>query len=168
MIEINISLVFIIIFVLFVIILIYFLLKSLKKEEKRLKPSSYKCIDGHVVKSKGELIIDNFLHLNGIEHEYEKKIKVKGNPIKCDWYLPEHEIYMEYWGFFGKKYLQRKKEKLNLYHKGKLKLISIEEIMFKDIYTNLTSELKKFIDESTPLRKIKHCPNCGIELDERF
>jgi len=40
--------------------------------------------------------------------------------------------------------------------------------MFKDIYTNLTSELKKFIDESTPLRKIKHCPNCGIELDERF
>ncbi len=103
MIEINISLVFIIIFVLFVIILIYFLLKTLKKEEKRLKPSSYKCIDGHVVKSKGELIIDNFLHLNGIEHEYEKKIKVKGNPIKCDWYLPEHEIYMEYWGFFGKK-----------------------------------------------------------------
>ena len=33
--------------------------------------------------------------------------------------------------------MKRKEEKLSLYRKGKLKLISIEDIMLKDIYTNL-------------------------------
>ena len=110
--EITIYLILFVIFIVIILILVYFLLKSLRKEEKRLKASSFKCLDGHVVKSKGELIIDNFLHLNGINHEYEKTIMVHGNPIKYDWYLPKTKIYIEYWGFFGKKYLQRKEEKI--------------------------------------------------------
>ena len=54
-------------------------------------------MDGHVVKSKGELIIDNFLHNQGINHIYEKTIKVHGNPIKYDWYLPDIDVYIEYY-----------------------------------------------------------------------
>lgn len=164
--------VFSIIFVIFVVIilvLIYLLFKSLKKTEgPLLKASSFKCVDGHVVKSKGELIIDNYLNQHRIEHEYEKTIKVFGNPIKYDWYLPKYEIYIEYWGFFGKEYLKRKEEKINLYRKGKLKLISIEDIMFKDINFNLESELNKYIDLNLTDNVKIHCPNCGIELDDRF
>jgi len=113
---------------------------------------NFKCLDGHLVKSKGELITDNYLYILGIRHEYEKKIKMLNHKVKCDWYLSEFNIYIEYWGFHGKNYLKRKKEKIKLYKKTKLKL-------------------KHFINikEIEPLFGIKkHCSNCGIALDERY
>ena len=61
--------------------------------------------------------------------------------------------------------MKRKEEKLRLYRKGNLELISIEDIMLKDIYSNLEKELNRFIKKDT---KKRHCPNCGIELDKRF
>ena len=129
--------------------IIYFLLrKILKSSKKKYFPQraiSFKCLDGHIVKSKGELIIDNYLYHIGIEHEYENTIRVRGKPMKCDWYLPLYDIYIEYWGYYGKKYMRRKKEKLELYRKGKLKLISIEDIMLRDIELNLQKEISKLI-----------------------
>ena len=142
--------------------------KFFSKSEKPAQVTSFKCYDGHVVRSKGELIIDNHLHRLGIKHEYERTIRVRGNPIKYDWYLPEQKIYIEYWGFFGKEYEKRKEQKLNLYRKGKLKLISIENEMFSDIYSELEKELKKFITIKDEDSVKKHCPGCGFELDNRF
>lgn len=157
-----------IVFLIIFIILLYFGLKirkALKKPEKRERPTSFKCIDGHIVKSKGELIIDNYLYRLGIEHEYEKTIMVHGNPIKYDWYLPKYKIYIEYWGYFGKEYEKRKEEKIRLYRKGKLNLISIEDIMLTDIYLNLKKELERYLKLKDTS---KYCPNCGTELDKRF
>lgn len=154
---------------LIILVFFYYLTKKLrnffKKSYQPETPSSFKCLDGHIVRSKGELIIDNFLHNNNIQHEYEKTIKVRGKPIKCDWYLPKLDIYIEYWGYFGKEYMKRKEEKIKLYKQGKLTLLSIENIMFKDIYLNL----KEYFDGSikTDISK-KHCPYCGVELDDRF
>ena len=158
--------VFVIIFVFF-----YHLIKKLrnffKKSYQPKTPSSFKCLDGHIVRSKGELIIDNFLHNNNIHHHYEKIIKVRGKPIKCDWYLPKLDIYIEYWGYFGKEYMKRKEEKLKLYKQGKLTLLSIENIMFKDIYSNLEKYFNGSIKIKNNTEK-KHCPFCGVELDNRF
>jgi len=157
--------------VIFIVIFIIFFnfAKKLKKYfGKKYVPesaSSFKCIDGHIVRSKAELIIDNYLCNHGIVHKYEKKIKVHGKQILYDWCLPEFDVYIEYWGFYGKNYMKRKEEKIRLYKKGKLKLISIEAIMFKDIYENLGKLLiqyKKLNDSK------RHCPNCGTVLDERF
>lgn len=143
---------------------IRYLIKYFTKPEKLEKATSFLCIDGHKVRSKGELVIDNYLHKLGLNHEYEKTIKVRGENIKYDWFLIDYGIYIEYWGYFGKVYLKRKEEKLNLYRKGKLKLISVEDIMLMDIYLNLKKELERFIN----LDSIKkHCPSCGNELDER-
>jgi len=64
--------------------------------------------------------------------------------------------------------MRRKAEKLQLYRKGNLKLISIEDIMLKDIYSNLEKELNKMIRKKNTDTKKKHCPNCGIELDKRI
>ncbi len=154
---------------LFVFIILYYFALKLKKilfkPEKREVATSFKCIDGHIVKSKGELIIDNHLHRLGIGHEYEEILKVRGNKIKCDWYLPEYDIYIEYWGYYGKDYEKRKEEKIRLYRKGKHKLVSIEDIMFTDIYSNLEDEFNKYFQVNDTK---KHCPNCGINLDERF
>ncbi len=44
-------------------------------------------------------------------------------------------------------------------------MISVEDIMLADIYTNLEKELGKFI-ELGELKK--YCPNCGNELDGRI
>ncbi len=124
--------------------------KSNKKPKKELSQSiqikKYTCLDGHVVRSKGELIIDNYLHLLKIDHKYEKSIYIYGSKIKYDWYLPKYDVYIEYWGYGGKAYEKRKKEKLRLYKKAKLKLISIENYMFYDIYSEFDKLLKKFID----------------------
>jgi hypothetical protein len=78
----------------FLVILVIFIYKVIKNvfsikpkqefyDSKRV--SSLKCLDGHIVKSKGELIIDNYLTTLGIDHIYEKTIKIKGNNVKCDW-----------------------------------------------------------------------------------
>ncbi len=158
----------------FIIIFIFLVLgyrklkKFLIRKGKIKRPTSFKCLDGHVVRSKGELMIDNHLYRLGITHEYEKTIKVRGKPIKYDWFLPDYKVYIEYWGFYGKLYQRRKEEKIKLYNKGKLSLISIEDIMLADCYSNLERELKKFMLIKNGIKTSKHCPNCGAELDERF
>ena len=142
--------------------------KSNKEKDQSQRATTFKSIDGHIVKSKGELIIDNLMHHLGLDHEYENIIRIRGKLLKYDWCLPEFEIYIEYWGYFGKEYMKRKAEKLDLYKKGKLKLISIEDIMLEDIHTNLTNELAKYIQFNKKILTKKHCPNCGSTLDERF
>lgn len=160
-----------VIFVVCFIVITWLILKIKKLLSKKYVPqvaTSFKCLDGHIVQSKGELVIDNHLHRLGLDHEYENTIKVRGKSIKYDWYLPEYKTYIEYWGYFGKDYLKRKEEKLELYQKGKLKLISIEDIMLKDIYSNLEKELAKVIKMDKISQEKKYCPNCGIELDKRI
>jgi len=132
-----------------ILLFIYYLIKKIRKRSSKYrKPdqlTDFKCLDGHVVKSKGELIIDNFLYLNGIQHKYEKKIKIRGQTIKTDWYLPKYKVYIEYWGYYGKAYMKRKKKKLKLYKKANIKLVSIENEMFHDIYYHLKRYLKKYV-----------------------
>lgn len=156
--------------------IIYYLI-TIKHKRKvkgnKSKISKYRCLDGHLVRSKGELIIDNYLFFLGISHIYEKVIYLRGNKVKCDWYLPEYDIYIEYWGYSGKKYFKRKKEKLRSYRKEKKKLISIENWMFYDVYTNINKLLKKYTKKHVRnnlkiLSTKKFCSNCGAELDERF
>jgi hypothetical protein len=135
------------------LVVLYLLIKRyLNKRYESEKPDlirNFKCIDGHIVKSKGELIIDNYLYLNGIQHIYEKKVRIKGHKIKTDWYLPQYNTFIEYWGYYGNEYMKRKKEKLKLYHQTRLKLISIENEMFQNIYYHLNKFLKKKITQKS-------------------
>ncbi|MFO8017054.1 MAG: hypothetical protein R6U96_00320 [Promethearchaeia archaeon] len=153
-------------------LLLYFGIKKIKAYLKKKyipeKATSFKCLDGHVVRSKGELIIDNHLHRLGLEHEYEQTIRVRGRKIKYDWYLPNHDIYIEYWGYYGKDYMKRKEEKIDLYEKGGHTLISIESVMFTDIYPQLEEKLEPYTPLEDKTREKLHCPNCGEELDNRF
>jgi hypothetical protein len=145
--------------------------KSINLSSQSVQSSSYLCLDGHLVKSKGELIIDNYLYLLKIEHYYEKSIKIYGSKIKYDWYLPKYDIYMEYWGYGGKKYEKRKKEKLRLYKKANLQLISIENYMFHNIYSEIDKKLKKFINIKNlkyPINFNQIFYNYGTQMDERI
>ncbi len=86
-----------------IFILVYYSIKKFikknKKSRKQDSTSKFKTLDGHIVRSKGELIIDNYLYILGLNHIYEKKIKILKNQVKSDWYLTDYDIYIEYWGF---------------------------------------------------------------------
>lgn len=127
----------------------------------------YTCNDGHVVRSRGEAMIDNCLHRLGIEHEYEKEILLGGNKVKYDWYLPAHDVYIEYWGYYGKAYKKRRKEKERLYAEHEKKLVSILNKDLGDINESLKAKLLIFLDSSDLLWS-KRCFNCGVALDNRY
>ena len=162
--------------IVFLIILVNYILYqkrqyNIKNSPKSTYPNSFKCLDGHKVRSKGELIIDNYLYLSGLKHDYEKKLITNFGIIVPDWYLPSLDVYIEYWGFSGERYERRKKEKLNFYERAKLTVISIENSMFDDIYLNLRKMLSNFISFENRIKNLdkeKYCPNCGTLLDERF
>ena len=81
----------------------------------RLRYSAkFRCDDGHYVRSKNEVIIDNWLFAHNIAHGYEKKII--GLNMLCDFYIKNkigEPVYIEIWGLNDEKYLKRKKEKEN-------------------------------------------------------
>jgi len=92
-------------------------------------PAEYQCDDGHYVRSPYELIIDNWLHHHNYKHEYEKSVFMKNAPdeiVLSDFYLPEENIYIEFWGIEeNEKYKNRKEQKIKLYDENKLKRIDL-------------------------------------------
>ena len=71
------------------------LVKITKCKELEIMDESYegvyKCKDGHIVKSKSEREIDNYLFDHGIPHAYEKAISIdadREHDIHPDFYLP--------------------------------------------------------------------------------
>ncbi len=134
------------------------------------KPSRYKCNDGHVVKSRAEALIDNWLDREGIAHEYEPSLTIEGNTIKPDWYISDADVYVEFWGFLArdnKEYDDRRKHKEELYARSNKKLVSITNGDLEDINTRVRQKLLKFLDEND-FGKPKRCSQCGAALDDRY
>ncbi len=68
-----------------------------------LKTNKPTTLQGEIVKSYGELQIANYLFSNGIKYEYEIEYKYSTlnddyQQYKPDFYLPEYDIYIEYFG----------------------------------------------------------------------
>jgi len=106
-------------------------------------PRNYRAPDGHYVRSRGEVMLDAFLYNNGIVHAYERKLNIEEN-MYCDFYIPSKKIYIEYWGLDeDKKYLDRKKKKLEIYAKYKLKLVEVSNSDLENLDEKLASKLRK-------------------------
>jgi|SRR3989344_1387048 len=105
--------------------------------------------DGHSVNSNAEMIIDNNLFLLGISHLREKKIAK--TQLKCDWYIPELNLYIEYWGLVGNDFYDKQKErKLEIYKENELNLISI----FPSDLTKLHNVLNRILKLKEEKNKI--------------
>lgn len=90
-------------------------------------PANIRTKDGHYVRSRGELIIDNALYDYGLAHAYEKKLPIE-EEMYTDFYLPEGKVYIEYWGLENlPEYIERKNKKLKLYKKYNLTLIELND-----------------------------------------
>ena len=90
-------------------------------------PCKYRAQDGHMVRSKAEVLIDNFLYASGLVHAFERKLPVLED-VYCDFYLPDGKVYIEYWGLENDpKYEARKQEKILIYQKYKFTLIQLTD-----------------------------------------
>jgi len=94
-------------------------------------------LNGEEVKSIGERRIADYFRRNKIRYVYEKELRKKGlftnYKISCpDFYLPDYDVYVEYWGLVNadnnytrKKYVRNMKRKMAIYYKNDVKFISI-------------------------------------------
>ena len=123
---------------------------SSKEEKKPFKfdrgtfKAEFRSVDGHFVRSQGEVIIDNWLYMNGILHAYERRVPIE-EELYSDFYLPQYKIYIEYEGMVGEKeYDKRQKTKRKLYEKYNLNLIELFPEDIKNIDDILPLKLLKF------------------------
>ena len=106
----------------------------------------YTCKDGHVVKSKSEREIDNYLFEHKIPHAYEKALIIGSEVFHPDFYLPEIDVYLEHWGYdeSNLEYTKRKEYKIPKYREKGITLISTYEKDMKDVETSLTLKLNSY------------------------
>lgn len=103
--------------------------------------ATYRTMDGHYVRSRAEVLIDNWLYMYGIVHAYERKLPIEQEAY-CDFYLPSGRVYIEYWGLENDaKYKQRKERKLEIYKKNGFNLIEIQDADIKNLDDILPKKL---------------------------
>jgi len=103
--------------------------------------ANFRSTDGHYVRSKAEMLIDNWLYMAEIVHAYERKLPIEED-VYSDFYLPAGKVYIEYWGYENEpKYLKRKEQKIALYKKYNFNLIELTD---KDV-SNLDDVLPRLL-----------------------
>ncbi len=110
-------------------------------------PATFKALDGHFVRSRAELLIDNFLYVSGIVHAYERKLQTEED-IYCDFYIPSANgrpaVWIEFWGLEeDPKYLERKKRKVEVYKENEWPLIELRNADIENLEEVLTRLLLK-------------------------
>lgn len=70
--------------------------KSLSSFRQKFE-AKHRTLDGHYVRSLGELKIDNWLYMNGVIHAYDRQLPIEAD-VLSDFYLPTGKVYLQYWG----------------------------------------------------------------------
>ena len=107
-------------------------------------PAQFRSKDGHWVRSRAEVIIDNALYDYNLAHAYERKLPI-AEDLYSDFYIPSAKVYIEYWGMENDpKYLERKEVKLELYKKYDFNLIELTDNDISNLDDTLPKKLLKF------------------------
>ena len=120
-------------------------------------------VSGEYLKSVEEVMIANYLFLNGINYEYEKEypFKSEDQPNRTyhpDFYLPDYDIYLEHFGITKdntlpwlskseeQKYLKEMQWKRDFHKKNGTKLL--ETYSYYNSEKRLLSELQKLLAQN--------------------
>jgi hypothetical protein len=104
----------------------------------------HRATDGHQVRSRAEMLIDNWLYFSGIVHAYERLLPVE-EELYCDFYIPAGKVYIEFWGLENDpKYKERKEKKKEIYKKYGFNLIELNDEHIKNLDDYLPKMLLKF------------------------
>jgi len=107
-------------------------------------PAKFRATDGHFVRSRSEMLIDNWLYMAEIVHAYERKLPIEEEAY-CDFYLPEGKVYIEYWGMEeDPKYAERMKVKKAIYARQGFNLIDLRDADVQNLDDILPAKLLKF------------------------
>lgn len=117
-------------------------LPSIAAREKFIP--EYRAADGHFVRSRAEMLIDNWLYEKRIIHAYEKRVPIE-EELLSDFYLPEGKVYIEFWGMENDPtYRERKEKKRALYSKEQVPLIELDDEHLRNLDDHLPRLLLKF------------------------
>ncbi|MEH7236232.1 glycerol kinase [Bacillus sp. JJ1562] len=106
--------------------------------------AKHRSADGHYVRSRAEMLIDNWLYMSEIVHAYERKLPIEED-VYCDFYLPVGKVYIEFWGLENdERYKERKKEKIRIYEKYGFNLIELNDADIQNLDDILPKRLLKF------------------------
>lgn len=120
---------------------------------RRVYPMTYRCKDGHYVRSKAERIIDDILFENQILHVYEKRVVNEENDEQYypDFYLPfegnpfgkAKGIYIEFFGLEdNEKYMRTEKKKVAYYKSKGFDVIEIRDKNIGNIEDYLQDQIR--------------------------
>ena len=163
-------------------------LKSKFESGKLGKNKKLDTFGGERVKSDAELIIANYLFLNGVKYEYEKQYshpvynesgyKISYNP---DFYLPDYDVWLEHFGvnkkgealwlppFEREQYVKHMDMKIREHKKNNTKLIITKSAYLHDntLLEKLGRELRQFNVEFHP-QSTKEVYEKIVTYDENF
>jgi hypothetical protein len=101
--------------------------------------------DGTLVQSKGERRIAEWLTMHGLSYRYDAKYRIIGEfQIRPDFYLPEVDVYIEYWGLDTPQYKMSMYKKQTLYQQEGKRLVSVYPQDLPTLDHLLISKLRLF------------------------
>lgn len=107
-------------------------------------PTTFRTKDGHMVRSRAEVIIDNALYDYKLAHAYERKLPIEED-LYSDFFIPTENVYIEFWGMEDDpKYAERKKVKIEIYKKYDFKLIELNDSDISNLDDHLPKKLLKY------------------------
>jgi len=101
--------------------------------------------DGTLVQSEGERRVAEWLTEHGLSYRYDAKYRVIGEfQIRPDFYLPEVDVYIEYWGLDTPQYKMSMYKKQTLYQQEGKRLVSVYPKDLPVLDNLLTAKLRLF------------------------
>ena len=101
--------------------------------------------DGTVVQSEGERRIAEWLTAHALTYRYDAKFRILAEfQIRPDFYLPELDVYIEYWGLDTPQYKMSMYKKQTLYQQEGKRLISVYPKDLSALDQLLVAKLRHF------------------------
>jgi hypothetical protein len=134
-------------------------------------------LQGEQVKSRAEQRIADYFTKKGIRYVYEKGAQTNALILKRtfahpDFYLPDYNVYVEYWGLVStsREYQRNMKWKMAQYHKNGIKFISIYPKNMENLDWVFRAKFKTTVGFEFPRpsgnsqRTGRYCSNCGTPI----
>ena len=110
------------------------------------KAKRLRTLDEVAVQSRGERRIGDWLAAKGIAYRYDERMVVAGGVrIRPDFYLPEFDLYIEYWGMDTPEYVANMRKKQVLYQREGKKLISLGYRDFDRLEQLLEEKMSRYV-----------------------
>lgn len=112
------------------------------KFDRKHFDAKFRTESGHYVRSRGELVVANYLYNKDIMFAYEKRLPIVEEAYS-DFYIKEKKVFIEVWGLESTKYLERKAKKIQMYKDYDFKLIGLDDSDIENIDDFLPLKLAK-------------------------